>query len=39
MRDKSYEISLLQDTLNILKQGYYTKNGKKIELKLKRQEM
>lgn len=39
MRDRSNEINMLQDTLKILKQGYYEKNGKKIELKLSQKEM
>ena len=39
MRDKSKEINMLQDTLQILKQGYYEKNGKKIKLKLSGEEM
>ena len=34
MRDRSYEISMFEDTMQILKQGYYEKNGKKIALKL-----
>lgn len=34
MRDRSYEISMFEDTMQILKQGYYGKNGKKIALKL-----
>lgn len=39
MRDRSKEINMLQDTLQILKQGYYEKNGKKIALKLSQKEM
>ena len=39
MRDKSKEINMLKDTLQILKQGYYEKNGKKIKLKLSGEEM
>lgn len=39
MRDPNQEINMLQDTLQILEQGYYEKNGKKIKLKLTRREM
>lgn len=39
MRDRSKEINMLQDTLQILKQGYYEKNGKQIKLKLSEKEM
>lgn len=39
MRDRSNELSMLQDTLQILEQGCYEKNGKKVKLKLSRQEM
>ena len=28
MRDRSKEIAMLEDTLKILKQGWYEKNGK-----------
>lgn len=34
MRDRSYEISMFEDTMQILKQGYYEKNGRKKALKL-----
>lgn len=34
MRDRTKEINMLQDTLQIFEQGYYVKNGKKIRLKL-----
>ena len=34
MRDRSKEIAMLEDTLKILKQGWYEKNGKRIQLKL-----
>lgn len=39
MRDKSKEIAMLEDTLKILKQGWYEKNGKRIQLKLSAKEM
>ena len=39
MRYRSKEINMLQDTLQILKQGYYEKNGKRIMLKLSAKEM
>ena len=39
MRDRSREISMLRDTLQILEQGWYEKNGKKVKLKLSRKEM
>lgn len=39
MKDKSNEINMLQDTLQILKQGYYKRNGRKIKLKLSTKEM
>ena len=39
MRDRSREIDMLEDTLQILKQGYYEKNGKRVMLKLSRKEM
>lgn len=32
-------IAMLQDTLDILEQGYYLLNGKKVELKLSKEEM
>lgn len=31
-------IEILTDTLNIMSQGYYVKNGKKIDLKLNTEE-
>lgn len=31
-------IEILTDTLNIMSQGYYVKNGKKIDLKLMKSE-
>ncbi len=39
MRDRTNDIEMLQDTLQILQQGYYEKNGKKIKLKLTADEM
>lgn len=39
MRDRSREISMLRDTLQILEQGWHEKNGKKVKLKLSRKEM
>lgn len=39
MRDRFRELNMLQETLQILEQGYYVKNGKKIQLKLSRKEM
>ena len=32
-------IAMLQDTLDILKRGYYLLDGKKVELKLSKEEM
>lgn len=39
MRDRSKEIAMLEDTLKILNQGWYEKNGKRIQLKLSAKEM
>lgn len=39
MRDRSYDISMLEDTLQILKHGWYEKNGKKVQLKLSAMDM
>ena len=39
MRDRSREINMFQDTMQILEQGYYEKNGKKVKLKLSRKDM
>ena len=39
MRDRSKEIAMLEDTLKILNQGWYEKNGKRIQLKLSEKEM
>lgn len=36
MRDRSKEIAMLEDTLKILNQGWYEKNGKRIQLKYSR---
>ena len=39
MKDRTKEISMLKDTLQILKQGWYEKNGEKIQLKLSAYDM
>ena len=39
MRDRSRELKMFQETLQIFEQGYYVKNGEKIHLKLSRKEM
>lgn len=39
MRNRSYNIQMLADTLQILEQGWYEKNGRKVKLKLSAQEM
>lgn len=39
MRDRSKEIKMLNETLQIMKQGYYEKNGKRVKLKLSHNEM
>lgn len=39
MRDRSKEINMLNETLQILKQGFYEKNGKRVDLKLSSNEM
>ena len=39
MRDRKIEINMLQETLQILEQGYYEKQGKRVNLKLSRKEM
>ena len=39
MRDRSYDIQMLADTLQILERGWYEKNGRKVKLKLSAQEM
>jgi len=38
-RDRSRELNMIQETMQILEQGYYVKDGKKIQLKLSRKEM
>lgn len=39
MRDRNCDIQMLEDTLHILKQGWYEKNGRKVNLKLSEKEM
>ena len=39
MRDRSRELNMLDETLRIMEQGYYEKDGRKVELKLSRKEM
>ena len=39
MRDRSREIAMLEETLKILGQGYYVKNGKRVDLKLSQEQM
>ena len=39
MRDRSRELNMFQETIRILEQGYYEKNGRKVQLKLSRREM
>ncbi len=39
MRDRTREINMLQDTMRILRQGYYVRKGRKVHLKLSRREM
>lgn len=39
MRDRTRELDMLNETLQILEQGYYIKDGKKIRLKLSKREM
>lgn len=39
MRDRSKEINMLNETLQIMKQGWYEKNGKRVDLKLSSNEM
>ena len=34
MRDRTPDIQAFEDTMKILKQGYYEKDGRKIQLKL-----
>ncbi len=39
MKDRSRELDMLHETLQILEQGFYEKNGRKVQLKLSRSEM
>lgn len=39
MRDRTPDIQMFEDTMKILKQGYYEKDGRKIMLKLSGKEM
>ena len=39
MRDRTPDIRMFEDTMRILKQGFYEKNGRKIPLKLSAAEM
>jgi len=39
MRDRSRELNMIRQTLRILEQGYYVRNGKQIRLKLSQKEM
>lgn len=39
MRDRSKEINMLNETLQIMKQGFYKKNGKRVKLKLSPKKM
>ena len=38
-RDRSRELNMFKETMQILEQGYYVKNGRKIQLKLSKKEM
>ena len=38
-RDRSRELNMIQETMQILEQGYYVKDGRTIQLKLSRKEM
>lgn len=38
MRDRTTDIQMLEDTMQILKQGYYEKDGRRISLKLSAEE-
>ena len=38
-RDRSRELNMIKETIQILEQGYYVKDGRKIPLKLSRKEM
>lgn len=39
MRDRTPDIQMFEDTMQILKQGYYEKNGRKTALKLSAEDM
>lgn len=39
MRDRTQEIRMFEDTMQILQQGWYEKNGKRISLKLTAEQM
>lgn len=39
MKDRTRELNMLQETLQILEQGYYAKSGRKVQLKLSRKNM
>ncbi len=39
MMDRSRELNMFRDTMQILEQGFYEKNGKRVELKLSREDM
>lgn len=38
-RDRSRELNMIQETMQILEQGYYVKDGRRINLKLSKKEM
>ena len=38
-RDRSRELNMFQETMQILERGYYVKEGRKVQLKLSRKEM
>lgn len=38
-KNRSRELNMFQETMQILEQGYYVKNGRKIQLKLSKKEM
>ena len=39
MRDRTQDIQMFEDTMQILKQGWYEKNGRRIALKLTAEQM
>ena len=39
MRDRTNEIRMFEDTMQILKQSWYEKNGRRIPLKLTAEQM